>query len=389
MKFIMVRCKENLSQNFMEVVMRKLLVTSVLTLLAAVLFVLPVYANDIRVTVNGEAVAFAGQAPVNVGGRTLVPVRGVFEALGFDVDFDGGTQRVTLSSDEYIVNLYVGEADFTTNGTSHALDVPAQIISGSTMLPIRAVLESVGYYLDWDGSTSTVIVSSTPIVGQATQAPSTGDIPEYITIRGEQFSTTLTELNFSRGGLEIFDLTNEEIVPLRYMTNLVLLYMETSQVSDLTPLAGLINLRSLEVSNSEISDLTPLANLINLTELYLRVNAQISDLTPLAGLVNLEILWLAHSGRVSDITPLADLTNLRVLNLQNTGHGLNSSIDITPLAGLINLERFYMSYSGLRSFPLDLTPLAGLTNLTHVDLFRYQIDDWSPVAHVESVRGRP
>ena len=163
--------------------MRKFLVTSALTLLVAVLFVLPVYANDIRVTVNGEVIVFTGQAPVNVDGRTLVPVRGVFEALGFDVDFDGDTQRVTLSSDDYTVNLYVGNANFTANDTSHTLDVPAQIIGGSTMLPIRAVLESVGYYLDWDGSTSTVIVSSTPIAAQEQQAQAS-ELPYGVVDRG-------------------------------------------------------------------------------------------------------------------------------------------------------------------------------------------------------------
>jgi hypothetical protein len=47
------------------------------------------------------------------------------------------------------------------------LDVPAQIIGGRTMLPIRAVLESVGFYVDWNEANRTVLVSSSPLTGVA------------------------------------------------------------------------------------------------------------------------------------------------------------------------------------------------------------------------------
>ena len=148
--------------------MRKLLMASILALLTVFFTTLSTYANtDIRVTINGEEVAFDGQAPVIVGGRTLVPVRGVFEELGFDVGWNGEARQATLTRSDFTVVLTIGSATFTTNGINHALDVPAQIIGGSTMLPIRAVLESVGYYLDWDGGTRTVIISSTPIQEQS------------------------------------------------------------------------------------------------------------------------------------------------------------------------------------------------------------------------------
>jgi hypothetical protein len=127
------------------------------------IFVVPVAAADtVNVTINGQAVSFQDQAPAIVGGRTLVPVRGVFEALGFTVDWDAPASTATLSGNGFVVLITVGSADFTTNGVRHSLDVPAQIIGGRTMLPIRAVLESVGYTVGWDGGTNTVIVSSAP-----------------------------------------------------------------------------------------------------------------------------------------------------------------------------------------------------------------------------------
>jgi hypothetical protein len=116
--------------------------------------------DTIGAIVNGQSVNFADQQPANVDGRVLVPVRGVFETLGFAVDWNGEARQATLSRANDIVIITIDSTTFTTNGISHTLDVPAQIIAGSTMLPIRAVLESVGYELEWDGTTQTIIIST-------------------------------------------------------------------------------------------------------------------------------------------------------------------------------------------------------------------------------------
>jgi len=132
-------------------------------LLLLVLTLIPstvIYANDtIFVTINGENVDFPDQAPVIIDGRTLVPVRGVFQALGFTVGWSRVTQQVTLTKNNYTVVLTIGSSAFTTNGKNHILDVPAQIINDRTMLPIRAVIESVGYNIDWDEAARTVVIS--------------------------------------------------------------------------------------------------------------------------------------------------------------------------------------------------------------------------------------
>ena len=127
-----------------------------------------VYANELSVTVNGQAVEFADQNPIIVDGRTLVPVAGVFQALGFETHWDGDAQQVTITRDEHSIVITIGSSAFIANGTSYTLDVPAQIINGRTMLPIAAVLRSVGYDVEWDGETSTVII--TPRVVEEEQA---------------------------------------------------------------------------------------------------------------------------------------------------------------------------------------------------------------------------
>ena len=118
------------------------------------------YANDtINVTINGQRVNFDDQGPVIVDGRTFVPVRGVFEELGFDVGWSNATQTATLTRGSQEVSITVGDSTFTANGEIRHLDAPARLIGGRTMLPIRAVLESVGYEVDWDDAARTVVVA--------------------------------------------------------------------------------------------------------------------------------------------------------------------------------------------------------------------------------------
>ena len=143
--------------------MRRVLST-ILTLVLAVGIFAPTNLQaqaqqEISVTIDGVAVDFEGQPPTIVDGRTLVPVRGVFEALGFTVSWEQATTTATLTSEDFAVIISVGSDTFTTNGEEFDLDVPAQIIKGRTLLPIRAVLESVGHDVDWDGATGTVLVT--------------------------------------------------------------------------------------------------------------------------------------------------------------------------------------------------------------------------------------
>jgi len=121
-----------------------------------------VYASDeIIVIIDGERVDFLdGQDPVIINNRTLVPVRGIFEQLGFDIEWNGNTRQVKLKKGLNVVIVTIDSKTLITNGENHTLDVPAQLINGRTMLPIRAVLDKLGYEMEWDGATSSVHIST-------------------------------------------------------------------------------------------------------------------------------------------------------------------------------------------------------------------------------------
>jgi len=143
---------------------KKLLTAMLVSILVLTLIPAVVFANDnISVTIDGQAVVFVDQGPIIVDGRTLVPVGRVFSALDFVPSWDGATQTATLTRDDFIVVITIGSAAFTTNGVSYTLDVPAQLFNGRTMLPIRAVLESVGYELNWSSATRTVAITTSTV----------------------------------------------------------------------------------------------------------------------------------------------------------------------------------------------------------------------------------
>lgn len=131
----------------------------------------------ITITVNGNWVDCStyGQLPVIVEGRTLVPLRAVFEALGATVAWDDATKTVTSVKGDITVALTVGTNQITVNDEAKTIDVPAQIMNDRTMVPVRAVAEAFGCDVQWDNNTRTVVITSTVV-----EAPVTEETPEAV-----------------------------------------------------------------------------------------------------------------------------------------------------------------------------------------------------------------
>jgi hypothetical protein len=114
--------------------------------------------DNITVLVNGTAVIF-DQPPIIENGRTLVPLRAIFEALGAKVDWNQSTQTVTAIRGDTTVTLTIGSNTLNRNGEQVTLDVPAQLVGGRTLVPARAVAESFGAKVEWDAGTRTVTIT--------------------------------------------------------------------------------------------------------------------------------------------------------------------------------------------------------------------------------------
>ena len=115
--------------------------------------------SDIKVNLDGHILEF-DQPAVIVEGRTLVPVRKIFEELGAKVEWNEKTQTVLSKTENLEVRLTINDNIMLVNGNEKILDVPAQIINSRTLVPARAVAEAFGCFVDWNAENSTVIIKT-------------------------------------------------------------------------------------------------------------------------------------------------------------------------------------------------------------------------------------
>ena len=116
-------------------------------------------ASAASLVVDGAAVP-SDVAPVVVNGRTLVPVRALFESLGATVGWEESTQTATATKGSTVISMQIGNTTAYVNGVAKTLDVPAQTIEGRTMAPARFVAESLNATVNWDSASDTVKIST-------------------------------------------------------------------------------------------------------------------------------------------------------------------------------------------------------------------------------------
>lgn len=100
--------------------------------------------------------------PTIVSGRTLVPVRAIFESLGAEVFWDAATWTVTATKGDTTITMSIGNTTAYVNGAQKILDVPAQLINSRTMVPARFVSEALNANVRWEGETETVYIATKP-----------------------------------------------------------------------------------------------------------------------------------------------------------------------------------------------------------------------------------
>lgn len=113
----------------------------------------------VRVFVDNQPVTF-DVPPVIMGGRVLVPLRGVFQRLGAVVAWDDTTQTVLAQRGPTNVSLRIGSTQAMVNGQPASMDVPAVLVSGRTMVPLRFVSQALGTQVAWDAASTTVSIVS-------------------------------------------------------------------------------------------------------------------------------------------------------------------------------------------------------------------------------------
>ncbi|GEM_PF-720302 len=117
-----------------------------------------VFAADINVNINENAVEFGEDKPIIRDGRTLVPLRSVFDELGYAVSWEEESKTAVVESQSVTVRLKPGTTEMQVNDKEIALDTPPIIHNDRTYINLRAVAEATGLKVEWEEESKTATI---------------------------------------------------------------------------------------------------------------------------------------------------------------------------------------------------------------------------------------
>ncbi len=155
-------------------------------------------ADAIKVTYNGEAITFDVQ-PEIVDDRVLVPMRAIFETLGAKVKWDGDSQTITSKKKSKTISMTIGSTDMTKDDETYTFDVSPVIEDGRTLVPLRAISELLGLNVEWNADTKTVTIESSE--DDESWKDNTGTIElATMSVTGEGVSAADNVITITSGG---------------------------------------------------------------------------------------------------------------------------------------------------------------------------------------------
>jgi len=206
--------------------MKTKLISMLLIAVMLISSVCTVFASDvISVFVDGKQVEFDVH-PVSENGRTLVPMRYIFEALGADVQWHQEENKAIATKGSITIEITLNDNIMIRSGKEITLDVPAKAINGRTLVPARAIAEALDAKVVWDPDEYSVIITSPEKLEASTSNPeeaearkvakayieavATLDIQKAakLSVNGDELSADITEGNFTD---YIIDTVIEEI----------------------------------------------------------------------------------------------------------------------------------------------------------------------------------
>jgi hypothetical protein len=114
-----------------------------------------------EVLVDGKAVEFDAGRPRIIRGRMMVPLRGVFEAIGAYVGYDKENRLITAKKNNEILELRMGDKIARKNGAEIMLDSVPTVMNGTTYVPLRFIAEALGAKVEWDKANAQVMIATT------------------------------------------------------------------------------------------------------------------------------------------------------------------------------------------------------------------------------------
>lgn len=118
--------------------------------------------SDPNMVVNGDVKEIdpgRGTVPVIISNRTMVPIRAIVESMGGTIEWEQATQKITLNAKGNKVEMWIGKKELLVNGVAKIMDVAPVIQNSRTYVPVRFAAENLNSKVDWINSTREAVIT--------------------------------------------------------------------------------------------------------------------------------------------------------------------------------------------------------------------------------------
>lgn len=139
-------------------IMKKILCAAVsVMVMAASAATVMAGSEGITVIVDGTTISFDAE-PEIINDRTVVPMRAIFEALGAEVEWNEGNRTITSTKGDTTIRMQIHNTSMSVNRKEVTLDQVPVIRNDRTLVPVRAIAESLDCDVSWYGDSKTVLI---------------------------------------------------------------------------------------------------------------------------------------------------------------------------------------------------------------------------------------
>ena len=115
---------------------------------------------SMKVIVDDKEINFGANGVRTFGGRTFVPFRALFEALGSEVEYDLVHKRITATTGNNEIILTIGDVIARKNGAEITMEAAPQLLKATSYVPLRFVAESLDAEVDFDGAAGVITIKT-------------------------------------------------------------------------------------------------------------------------------------------------------------------------------------------------------------------------------------
>ena len=132
-------------------------------------------AKEVKIEIDGKAMVPKDMPAVIIDGRTMLPMRQIAQELGCEVNWNEAAKQIYVMRGSDIIVFTVDSKTKKENGKEITMDVPATIVNDRTMLPVRALADALHLNIKWDDPNRIVsIQSGDTVVKDEPKAPESG-----------------------------------------------------------------------------------------------------------------------------------------------------------------------------------------------------------------------